>query len=192
VREIAADRRPAHASRALTRWRQRLGAEQIAALLQERPFGSASDPCELKDLEGGGGHHRRYGRAICAWPSEPPSWWSATLAPTSSKRARRELKFLRTRLGSIVRDIRRKIEGARCSISRCGFAIRTPPPCRPSSSARRRRRRAPTEVYSLHAPTWNVSAAARRALRTSSAARSINAPNVTLKNCKIRALPGPQ
>ena len=27
------------------------------------------------------------------------------------KRARRELKFLRTRLGRIVRDIRRKIEG---------------------------------------------------------------------------------
>ena len=27
------------------------------------------------------------------------------------KRARRELKFLRTRLGRIIRDIRRKIEG---------------------------------------------------------------------------------
>ena len=31
--------------------------------------------------------------------------------PTSFKRARRELKFLRTRLGRIIRDIRHKIEG---------------------------------------------------------------------------------
>jgi transposase, IS5 family len=31
------------------------------------------------------------------------------------KRARRELKFLRTRLGRIIRDIRRKIEGEPCA-----------------------------------------------------------------------------
>jgi len=31
--------------------------------------------------------------------------------PTSFKRARRELKFLRTQLGRIIRDIRREIEG---------------------------------------------------------------------------------
>src|SRR5262252_4330070 len=33
------------------------------------------------------------------------------------KRARRELKFLRTRLGRIIRDIRRKIEGNTASIA---------------------------------------------------------------------------
>ena len=49
------------------------------------------------------------------------------------KRARRELKFLLTRLGRIILDIRRKIGAtqrsktalARCSISRCGFAIKS-------------------------------------------------------------------
>ena len=39
------------------------------------------------------------------------------------KRGRRELKFLRTRLGRIIRDIRRKIEATQCW--KCGFAIRT-------------------------------------------------------------------
>ena len=39
------------------------------------------------------------GRAICSSPSAPPSWWGATRMRTKFKRARRQLKFLRTRLG---------------------------------------------------------------------------------------------
>jgi hypothetical protein len=35
----------------------------------------------------------------------------ATARRDALKRARRELKFLRTRLGRIIRDVRRKIEG---------------------------------------------------------------------------------
>jgi hypothetical protein len=48
------------------------------------------------------------------------------------KRVRRQLKFLRTRLGRIIRDIRRKIDGdallelasARCSVKRSRCAAR--------------------------------------------------------------------
>jgi hypothetical protein len=50
-------------------------------------------------------------RAICGWPSAPPSWSGRYTHAHQFKRARRELKFLRTRLGRIIRDIRRKIEG---------------------------------------------------------------------------------
>ena len=49
----------------LTRWRQRLGEEQIAALLQ--PFGGASDggDREQRSRARGGGHHRA-GEGDCA------------------------------------------------------------------------------------------------------------------------------
>ena|SRR5262252_833997 len=39
------------------------------------------------------------------------------------KRARRELKFLRTRLGRIIRDIRRKIEGNTALEDRFGLLL---------------------------------------------------------------------
>src|SRR5262249_5073235 len=63
------------------------------------------------------------------------------------KRARRELKFLRTRLGRIIRDIRRKIEGNTALEDRFGplldLALRV--------RHQEQRQRGP-KVYSLHAP----------------------------------------
>ena len=63
------------------------------------------------------------------------------------KRARRELKFLRTRLGRIIRDIRRKIEGDSALEDRFGplldLALRV--------RHQEQRQRGP-KVYSLHAP----------------------------------------
>jgi IS5 family transposase len=63
------------------------------------------------------------------------------------KRARRELKFLRTRLGRIIRDIRRKIEG-NTALEDCfgpllALALRV--------RHQEQRQRGP-KVYSLHAP----------------------------------------
>src|SRR5271167_2144394 len=79
----------------LTRWRQRLGEEQIAALLQESlSVAHRSGAIETKDLERDRTSDRRpahpprnrqagiwpnarvsnCARAICAWPSAPPSW----------------------------------------------------------------------------------------------------------------------
>jgi IS5 family transposase len=63
------------------------------------------------------------------------------------KRARRELKFLRTRLGRVIRDIRRKIEGNTALEDRFGplldLALRV--------RHQEQRQRGP-KVYSLHAP----------------------------------------
>jgi transposase, IS5 family len=63
------------------------------------------------------------------------------------KRARRELKFLRTRLGRIIRDIRRKIEG-NTALEDCfgpllDLALRV---------RRQEQRQRGPKVYSLHAP----------------------------------------
>ncbi len=69
------------------------------------------------------------------------------IAPHQFKRARRELKFLRTRLGRIIRDIRRKIEGDGVLEERFGplldLALRV--------RHQEQRQRGP-KVYSLHAP----------------------------------------
>ena len=62
------------------------------------------------------------------------------------KRARRELKFLRTRFGRIIRDIRRKIEGdprLRIALPLLDLAVRV--------RLQEQRQRGP-KVYSLHAP----------------------------------------
>jgi len=63
------------------------------------------------------------------------------------KRARRELKFLRTRLGRIIRDIRRKIEGAPALEDRFGPLLDLAHRVRHQEQ----RQRGP-KVYSLHAP----------------------------------------
>src|ERR1035437_3510779 len=100
----------------LTRWRQRLGEEQIAALLQESLSAAhRTKAIETKDLErvvvdttvqekaiahptdarSPTGRSRSWSiwpsarvsncaRAICAWPSAPPSWWGAIPMPISS------------------------------------------------------------------------------------------------------------
>jgi transposase, IS5 family len=63
------------------------------------------------------------------------------------KRARRELKFLRTRLGRVIRDIRRKTEGDPALEDRFGplldLALRV--------RHQEQRQRGP-KIYSLHAP----------------------------------------
>jgi len=59
------------------------------------------------------------------------------------KRARRELKFLRTRLGRIIRDIRRQIEADPALEDRFGPLL--------DLALRVRLQRGP-KVYSLHAP----------------------------------------
>ena len=63
------------------------------------------------------------------------------------KRARRELKFLRTRLGRIIRDIRRKIEGDPALEDRFGPLLDLAHRVRHQEQ----RQRGP-KVYSLHAP----------------------------------------
>ena len=63
------------------------------------------------------------------------------------KRARRELKFLRTRLGRIIRDIRRKIEGDPALEDRFGPRLDLAHRVRHQEQ----RQRGP-KVYSLHAP----------------------------------------
>ena len=63
------------------------------------------------------------------------------------KRARRELKFLRTRLGRIIRDIRRKIEGNTALEDRFGPLLDLASRVRHQEQ----RQRGP-KVYSLHAP----------------------------------------
>ena len=83
------------------------------------------------------------------------------------KRARRQLKFLRTRLGRIIPDVRRKIEGDAARQDRFGplldLALRV--------RHQEQRQRGP-KVYSWHTPPrWSASAAARHGRRTSSAAR---------------------
>ncbi len=87
------------------------------------------------------------------------------------KRARRALKFLRTRLGRLIRDIGRKIEGDPALEERfaplLALAVRV--------RFQEARQRGP-KVYALHAPESNASAKASRALPTSSAARSPSSP----------------
>jgi transposase, IS5 family len=50
-----------------------------------------------------------YGRATAAWPKRAAIMVGPYSHAHQFKRARRELKFLRTRLGGVIRDIRRKI-----------------------------------------------------------------------------------
>ena len=150
----------------LTRWRQRLGEEQIAALLQESlSVAHRAGAIETKDLERVVVDTTVQEKAI-AHPSDARLMHRAIeklvdLAERESvelrqsylrvarraaimvgrythahqfKRARRELKFLRTRLGRIIRDIRRKIEGDPAledRLVRCS----TRPPGSPSRAA---------------------------------------------------------
>ena len=63
------------------------------------------------------------------------------------KRARRELKFLRTRLGRIIRDIRRQIDGNSVLEDRFGPLLDLASRVRQQET----RQRGP-KIYSLHAP----------------------------------------
>jgi IS5 family transposase len=163
----------------LTRWRQRLGEEQIAALLQESlSVAHRSGAIETKDLERVVVDTTVQEKAI-AHPTDARLMHRAIeklvdlakregvklrqsylrLAKRAAimvgrythahqfKRARRELKFLRTRLGRIIRDIRRKIEDDGALEDRFGplldLALRV--------RHQEQRQRGP-KVYSLHAP----------------------------------------
>ena len=151
----------------LTRWRQRLGEEQIAALLQESlSVAHRTGAIETKDLERVVVDTTVQEKAI-AHPSDARLMHRAIeklvgLAKRESvelrqsylrvarraaimvgrythahqfKRARRELKFLRTRLGRIIRDIRRQIE----AIPRSGTAYGPSPRSKNSCRGRGRR-----------------------------------------------------
>ncbi len=163
----------------LTRWRQRLGEEQIAALLQESlSVAHRIGAIDTKDLERVAIDTTVQEKAI-AHPTDARLTHRAIeklvelakregvelrqsylrLAKRAAimvgrythahhfKRARRELKFLRTRLGRIIRDIRRKIEGNTALEDRFGplldLALRV--------RHQEQRQRGP-KVYSLHAP----------------------------------------
>src|SRR5947199_10251175 len=163
----------------LTRWRQRLGEEQIAALLQESlSVAHRTGAIESKDLERvvvdttvqekAIAHptdarltHRAIEKLVALAKREGVELRQSYLRVAKRaaimvgrythahqfKRARRELKFLRTRLGRIIRDIRRKIEGDSALGDRFGpllaLALRV--------RHQEQRQRGP-KVYSLHAP----------------------------------------
>jgi transposase, IS5 family len=163
----------------LTRWRQRLGEEQIAALLQESlSVAHRSGAIETKDLERvvvdttvqekAVAHptdarliHRAIEKLVDLAQREGVELRQSYLRVAKRaaimvgrythahqfKRARRQLKFLRTRLGRIIRDIRRKIEGDSALEDRFGplldLALRV--------RHQEPRQRGP-KVYSLHAP----------------------------------------
>ena len=163
----------------LTRWRQRLGEEQIAALLQESlSVAHHSGAIETKDLERvvvdttvqekAIAHptdarliHRAIEKLVDLAKREGVKLRQSYLRLAKRaaimvgrythahqfKRARRELKFLRTRLGRIIRDIRRKIEGDGTLEDRFGpqldLALRV--------RHQEQRQRGP-KLYSFHAP----------------------------------------
>jgi IS5 family transposase len=163
----------------LTRWRQRLGEEQIAALLQESlAVAHRTGAVETKDLERvvvdttvqekAVAHptdarltHRAIEKLVDLAKREGVELRQSyrRVAKRAAimvgrythahqfKRARRELKFLRTRLGRVIRDIRRKIEGNTALEDRFGplldLALRV--------RHQEQRQRGP-KIYSLHAP----------------------------------------
>ena len=163
----------------LTRWRQRLGEEQTAALLQESlSVAHRSGAIETKDLERivvdttvqekAIAHptdarliHRAIEKLVDLAKCEGVELRQSYLRLAKRaaimvgrythahqfKRARRELKFLRTRLGRIIRDIRRKIEGDPTLEDRFGplldLALRV---------RHQEQRQRGAKVYSLHAP----------------------------------------
>src|SRR5881275_476800 len=163
----------------LTRWRQRLGEEQIAALLQESlSVAHRTGAIQTKDLERvvvdttvqekAIAHptdarltHRAIEKLVDLAKREGVELRQSYLRVAKRaaimvgrythahqfKRARRELKFLRTRLGRIIRDIRRKIQGAPALEDRFGPLLDLAHRVRHQVQ----RQRGP-KVYSLHAP----------------------------------------
>src|SRR6201987_2645023 len=163
----------------MTRWRQRLGEEQLVALIQESLSGAhKTGAIGPKDLERVVVDTTVQPKAV-AHPTDARLMHRAIiklvglakrnhvplrqsylgLAKRAAimvgrythahqfKRARRQLKFLRTRLGRIIRDIRRKIDGHTALEDRFGplldLALRV--------RHQEQRQRGP-KVYSLHAP----------------------------------------
>jgi IS5 family transposase len=163
----------------LTRWRQRLGEEQLIALIQESPaVAHKTGALATKDLERVAVYRTVQPKAI-AHPTDARLMHRALeklvdLAKRNGvdlrqsyvrvakraaimigryihahqfKRARRELRFLRTRLGRLIRDIRRKIAGDTALEERFGVLLALSSRVR----AQDQHQRGP-KVYSLHAP----------------------------------------
>jgi transposase, IS5 family len=163
----------------LTHWRQRLGEEQLAALLQESlSVAHKTRALATRDLERVVVDSTVQPKAI-AHPSDARLCHRALeklvalarrhgvelrqsyrrLAQRAAimvgryihahqfKRARRELKFLRTRLGRVIRDIRRKIAGR--PALETGFADLLALAVRVRFQDHRQRG---AKVYALHAP----------------------------------------
>ena len=183
----------------LTRWRQRLGEEQIIALLQESlSVAHRRGAIETKDLERvvvdttvqekAIAHptdarliHRAIEKLVDlakregvelrqsyrAWPNARPSWWGAIRMRTSSSApggnsnscARDSAASSATFAAKSRAMPHGKIALVRCSILRCGFAIKS------SVNADQRSIR-------YTPPKWSALAAARHGLRTNSVARS--------------------
>jgi len=163
----------------LTRWRQRLGEEQLVALIQESlSVAHKTGAVEAKDLERVVVDTTVQPKAI-AHPTDARLLHRALeklvrlakaegvvlrqsylrLAKRAAimigrythahqfKRMRRALKFLRTRLGRIIRDIRRKIDGQPDLQARFNPLL----DLATKVSVQDHRQRGP-KIYSLHAP----------------------------------------
>jgi transposase, IS5 family len=163
----------------LTRWRQRLGEEQLAALIQESlSVAHKTGALETKDLERVAVDTTVQPKAV-AHPTDARLMHRALeklvklarrhgvelrqsylrVAKRAAimvgryshahqfKRARRMLKFLRTRLGRVIRDINRKIDGNSALEERFRPLLILAGQVR----AQDHRQRGP-KVYSLHAP----------------------------------------
>jgi IS5 family transposase len=163
----------------LSRWRKRLGEEQLAALLQESlAVAHRAGALQTKDLErvvvdttvqekaiahptDARLNHRAIEKLVDLAEREGVKLRQSYLRLAKRaaimvgrythahqfKRARRALKFLRTRLGRIIRDIRRKIEGNAALEDR--FAPLLDLALRVRQQDHRQRGQ---KVYSLHAP----------------------------------------
>src|SRR6478752_3409631 len=158
----------------MTRWRQRLGEEQLVALIQES-LSVAHKTGAIGPSPSSSGSPSaivcRCARAICAWPSAPPSWSAAipTLISSSAPGANssscgRDLAgSSATSAARLMAMWRWKLASARCSIWRSGCAPRTSISAAPRSMRYMRRRS-------------SASARGKPARLTSSAARSVSPP----------------
>jgi IS5 family transposase len=163
----------------LTHWRQRLGEDVLAALLQESlSVAHRTGALQAKDLERVAvdttvqekaiAHptdarltHRAIEKLVALARQEGVELRQSYLRVAKRaaitvgrythahqfKRARRALKFLRTRLGRIIRDIRRKIDGHAALEERFAPLLALAQRVRHQDQ----RQRGP-KVYSLHAP----------------------------------------
>ena len=163
----------------LTRWRQRLGEEQLSALIQESlSVAHKTGALASKDLERVavdttvqpknvtfptdaklmhkaivmlGREAKRHGvplRQSYVRVAKRAALMASRYAHAKQfKRHNRELRFLRTRLGRLIRDIRRKIEGD--EILQEVFAV---PLSRADRVRHQRQRQRGRKLYSLHGP----------------------------------------
>jgi IS5 family transposase len=177
--EEAFQHRPRFDRSSLTRWRQRLGEEQLAALLQESlSVAHKTEALSTKDLERVAVDTTVQPKNV-AFPTDARLLHKAIVMlaglarahevplrqsyvrvgkraalkagryahAKQFKRHNRMLKFLRIRLGRVIRDIRRKTEGDEGL--RAIFAV---PLSRADQLRRQKQRQRGWKLYSWHAP----------------------------------------